>query len=343
MKIQTTGTYRGLDINDTSKGFKGYYIQHLQSIHSLLVEASLNLVNPLVSHFIIDKPKPRAINALNQELNRWRDQRLTSSEKVRYFAVLEKRPKEKRGHIHVLVIYPKPTTDDKFLSTSLNLLTERLRKLSETNSATLCKRKSSAKKLIIDPETGEIKINTDGSIIRLGSSYYHNLITEFDDAFKRLSYFAKVHTKDQEQIRGLYYSSSIIPRPKTINNTKKSSTNETNTRVTNLLEQNTSLQIHYQDKNFAKQEHTASSESFWFSRSIKADGRYSEHTTTLKQLNQAKCEFGKSNKDSKDYILFSKSVGASGSRTQYNPSRGRRSPFVALKQLNGCYPSLKRV
>jgi len=242
LKIQTASSYRGLELNDTTKGFKGYYDQHLQTIYSLMAEAKLKLVNPLVSHFVIDNPKDTAINSLNKELNRWKNQRLANSASVSYFSCLETRPRNKQRHLHVMVIYPKPTKDDKFLSTSLNLLTERLQKLSLTNSATLYKRKSNARDLIIDKETGEIATTKEGSIIRLGSIYYHNIITEFNDAFKRFSYLAKVHTKDAEQVKGANFSNSRIKgsppietAPKGQKNTKE--TNASNTRIIDLPEQ----------------------------------------------------------------------------------------------------------
>lgn len=232
--------YRGLELNDTSKGKDGYYISHLENIYSSMAEATLNLANPLASHFVIDSPKAKAINSLSQELNRWKNERLNTSEAVRYFTCLETRPRSKQKHLHILVIYQKPINNEGFLSTSLNLLTERLSKLSKTNSATLCKRMTSARSMIIDPEFGVIKVNEEGSITRLGSPYYHNLATEFNDAFERFSYLAKVQTKAEKQIYGANWSKSRIKAPPKIENKINATAH---TRTTDLHEQKTSLSI----------------------------------------------------------------------------------------------------
>lgn len=239
MKITQLKHYRGLELNDTNKGKDGYYVKHLENIYSSMVEATVHLANPLASHFVIDNPKAKAIKALNQELNRWKNERLDPSEAVRYFTCLETLSRNKQKHLHVLVIYQKPINNEGFLSTSLNLLTERLSRLSHTCSATLCKRINSAKKLIIDSGSGEIKVNKEGSIIRLGSSYYHNLVTEFNDAFKRLSYLAKVQTKDQKQVYGVDWSQSRNKAPTKL----KHNPNANHTRTTNLHQQEANLPV----------------------------------------------------------------------------------------------------
>ena len=329
MKIQTANSYRGLELNDTTKGFKGYYVQHLQTIYSLLAEAKLKLANPLVSHFVIDNPKDTAINSLNKELNRWKDQRLANSEAVSYFSCLETRPRNKQRHLHVMVIYAKPTEASKFLSTSLNLLTERLKKLSLTKSSKLCKRKSNARDLIIDQETGEIATAKEGLIIRLGSIYYHNLFTEFNDAFKRFSYLAKVHTKDAEQVKGANFSSSRI---KGQHNTKE--TNASNTRIIDLLKQEISLSICNQKQDCSEQEHSSKSVAFCTSKTTGDNSGNSKRPNAF-QGKAKSCSFRKSTSNSKNNQLFARSRAHNQQRSL---TEGPRSPYKPTKNIRSNTP-----
>jgi len=233
-----TTTYRGLLLNTSTKGSLGFYSQHLQTIYSLMLTARTRMNRPLVSHLVIDAPALNALNEISRELKRWYKKRYGSGKadtesdikKVSYFACLETRPRNQREHLHVMVIFDSLPNN----STSLAILSERLSKLSKTKDCKIQYRKSEARPLNVDQETGEIRTNTNGGLSRLGSTQYHNLITELLDAFERFSYLAKVQTKDSKQVKGLNYSHSRIINSKPAITQKEIGNNESHPCIINL-------------------------------------------------------------------------------------------------------------
>lgn len=200
--------FRGLKINETEKGVNGYYTPLLEAIFQLQTRASFTYERPLCAHITIDNPVEDALQRIVKELARWyaaeaKEVSICNIPPL-YFACLETTPRTKNRHLHILVWFG--ATGDN--SVSLKLLSRRLKKLSRTKKATLHKRKPELRAPDIDKRTGMERVSHSGRIKRSGSPYYHDLNNEFEDAFKRGSYLAKVFSKTELPQRGVSFGHS---------------------------------------------------------------------------------------------------------------------------------------
>ena len=207
MKTTAENTYLGFELNKTIKASKGFYVEHLDAIYEILATAKANMTKPIVAHLVIDSPNDKALEQLSRILIRWyEEEQGSNAQAVKYFACLEVRPRNKQRHLHLMVVF----NSLKDSRESLYILRRKLTKLSKSATCKIQQRKLEHRAPLTNSETGKIATNADGGIIRLGSTYYHRLISEFEDAFNRFSYLAKVMTKSTEQKRGLNYGHSRI-------------------------------------------------------------------------------------------------------------------------------------
>lgn len=206
MKKTNQQSYNGYRLNPTNKGKLGFYVEQLQIIISLLLYAKQYFTKPRSAHLIIEAPKEEALCRLPQELNRWNES--DDDTKPIFFACLETRPRARKRHLHILVVF-QATEDCTY---SLKTLQRRLKKLSKQEKVTLCRRAEERRPIYCDQSTGEIPVNDWGRPRRVGSPYFHNLSINLDDAFERHSYLAKVFTKDEIQKKGQTFSHSRLKR-----------------------------------------------------------------------------------------------------------------------------------
>ncbi|MDC8772457.1 hypothetical protein [Roseateles albus] len=203
--ITTESTFNDLELYANSKSSKGFYVDILNKIEELLMFSLVNFTDPKVSHFTIDEPNQDKLQELRKDLARFLASRAktkgTKETKFLYLATLEIRPKNKQEHLHLAFFFDGLNTKD------LNLLEERLAKFSNSNKAKLNHRRLDCLPLDIYTETGEIKYNKRGNFARKGSTAWHELRTDSIDAFKRLSYLAKVYSKAKDY----HLSSSRLP------------------------------------------------------------------------------------------------------------------------------------
>lgn len=210
MQITQESHFETLKVNQTTKGSNGFYTPLLNAILQLQKKACQLFAKPLCAHLTIDNPVLGTKNKLNQELTRWYAKEAKANDishaSPLYFSCLETTPRSKNKHLHLLIWF-QATKESSF---SLKILSRRLEKLSNTKTIKINRRKDDNRSPVINQTTGEIETTSTGRIKRLGSAYYHNLATEFDDAFERCSYLAKVFSKNKTQERGVHYSHSRL-------------------------------------------------------------------------------------------------------------------------------------
>lgn len=206
MIVTTESKYLGFELSESLKGNDGFYGEHLGAIIGLLQMGGELFNEARAAHLVIDDPSDHAMKRLCKELDRWMIKEKMDCHHPLYFACKEVRPRDKQGHMHVLVIFP--ATGD--CTHSLKTLRNRLGKLSNSNEVKLCKRRLDKLTQSIDQNTGETKVDGRGRSKRSGSANYHDLKTEFNDAVERYSYLAKVFSKGLQQKRGESYSHSRL-------------------------------------------------------------------------------------------------------------------------------------
>ncbi len=194
--ITFSNTFRGLKAYSKEKSAKGLYVNVVEKVFQILKHGLHNYQKPRAAHLVIDSPKLETIKSLPQDLERFLLQRnkpvdAQSKPNFVYLYVVEKRPRSKKEHLHLLVVA------DGLDALDLRLLSERLVKFSSTRKVKIQQRRFDCLPLAICENTGEIRLNRRGEYARKGSVYFHDLRWEFEDAFERLTYFAKVLTKPE--------------------------------------------------------------------------------------------------------------------------------------------------
>lgn len=200
--------FRGLKVYCQRKNEKGFFVEILEATVKLLDYASKNWDRPQLFHLCISAPKDCTLKRLSSELRRWSRQRDKANRRhvdtpVLYLAAIETRPRKKQRHLHLAVFTTGNSVFDVYA------LKQRLRKFSETDTeVALYQRRFDCLALALDESTGEIKLTKRGDFARQGSMYYHDLRKEYDDAFQRISYLAKVYSKSASP----EWSSSLVPK-----------------------------------------------------------------------------------------------------------------------------------
>ena len=178
-------TYEGLPIYSGSKSLHGLNLSILKSAYGLVTEALQTMRRPVGFHFVINEPTSGA-NNLDQILTRWGEQMGLTSKPL-YMKVQEVRPRNNQRHLHVHVIADMPK-QAKIIKQEIDFLIVGMRGKNLGSAIQLYPRDRATLLREIDPETGEVKI--------LSSPWFHDLRREFQDYFLRLSYLAKVFTKN---------------------------------------------------------------------------------------------------------------------------------------------------
>lgn len=208
MKIIKDLKFNNVNLNTSPKCSNGFYLPMLRDLFNLLIYSFSVHSKPKAVHFVIDAPIECKIKRINSTLNRWQTSRNRLNRCSRsmplYFHTLEVRPRNKQKHLHLLVILDSCTYNDAIS------LEDHLRSISSTNKCRLQRRDISELPAKVDSETGEIKMNSNLGISRVGSITYHSVTYELNDCFTRISYFAKVYSKTGDPI----WSVSRIPSSK---------------------------------------------------------------------------------------------------------------------------------
>lgn len=178
-------TYAGLPIYSGSKSLHGLNIRILTVAHQLVTEAIQRMHRPVGFHFVINEPTTGTKN-LDQILTRWGEQMGLTSKPL-YLKVQEVRPRNKQTHLHVHVIADMPK-QSKTIKQEIDYLIVSMRGKNLGSAIELYPRDPATLLRTTDPETGEVKI--------LSSIWFHDLRRELSDYFHRISYLAKVFTKD---------------------------------------------------------------------------------------------------------------------------------------------------
>lgn len=175
------------------KSTDGFYCSILQSIYSILEWSRKKFNHPKAVHFVVDQPIPAKIKRISEFLARWQQQRSTFNEKDTqnplFVYAIEKKPKKLTQHLHLMIVLEDCNFAD------LMDLRDALTYLSLARSVKMYKRRDSDRPLVLDEETGEIKIDENGLPVRRGSRHYHRVKSEFEDCFLRFSYLAKAFSK----------------------------------------------------------------------------------------------------------------------------------------------------
>lgn len=180
--ITLANSYKQYDLYNGTKNSKGFYVSILQKIDLIFLDALKNFNNPVVGHIIVGSSKDYRINqALSRIIANEAKTRGVDVPKFHYISVTERRRNDKNFHQHLAIIIDKGDHD------FFKVIQLHLRRFSGTSNVKLAKRKHENRPDYIDPKTGEIR--------KAGSAYLHNLKRETFDAFKRISYIAKVETK----------------------------------------------------------------------------------------------------------------------------------------------------
>lgn len=189
MKI--INSYKGRKLYEGKKAGNGFYKGILDSLYNLLAYSLLEMKNPKALHFVISDPID--LGNISKYLERWRIRRVEFNQElssVKYFGTVEVRPRNKEKHLHLCIVADSIGYDD------MSNLRERLQRFSSNSKCKLQRRDRNCLPIEIDPNTGEILIDTyTNDYKRKGNTWCHRLRLEFDDAFQRLSYFCKVQTK----------------------------------------------------------------------------------------------------------------------------------------------------
>lgn len=178
-------SYDHLKLNNSVKTDEGFDEPILNHIKRLLSYSLISHKEPILAHIVIQAPNSLLFKRLGLEVTRWYSQRKPNSEcKPLWISVYEK-SKSKGKHMHLAVIA------DEIAYVDLLLLAERLCKYSDKGYSKIQKRLRPYK----TDAYGVIAKNSDGALLRKGHTHFHNVRKEFDDAFERISYLAKNHTK----------------------------------------------------------------------------------------------------------------------------------------------------
>jgi hypothetical protein len=198
LKIFTNQTYKGLELYSASKSSLGFYEPILKKLLEVFIAATKVQIEPTAIHFIIDSPIRSQLRRISEIVNRWHKSRdnfnRKSSEPPLYLYVTETHPRTKVQHAHLVVIIDGANFSDACS------LRDRLTDVSQTRKVKLARRKITCLQPIVNSDTGEIYTDENHGIRRKGSTLFHRLNNEFEDAFKRFSYIAKRFSKGESSI-----------------------------------------------------------------------------------------------------------------------------------------------
>lgn len=176
-------SYRGFEIYSGSKAVHGFNPSILERSYQLVTTALQTMQKPVGFHIVIEQPTEQ-LKYLDQWLTRWAEQQNISTKPL-FILVNEIRRKTKHTHIHVIADCAGYPTDQ--IKELLMVLVNQLRRKNVGTNLKLYKRDASRLPRHIKP---------DGTEVITASIYFHELRKELADYIHRLSYLAKVFTKD---------------------------------------------------------------------------------------------------------------------------------------------------
>lgn len=183
--ITFNSTYAGLAVYSGSKAIHGLNISILKAAHALVIQARETMRRPVGFHILINEPT-EGIKNLDQILSRWGEQMGLTSKPL-YLRAHEIRPVNKQRHLHLHVIADMPKKSD-VIKQEIDYLLVGMRRKNLGSNITIYKRKSEHLLHVVDKETGELR--------PVSSVWFHDINREASDYFLRLSYLAKVFTKN---------------------------------------------------------------------------------------------------------------------------------------------------
>lgn len=179
-------TYAGLPIYSGKKALHGLNLSILKSAHALVTEARETMSRPVGFHITINEPTTGTKN-LDQILTRWGEQMGLTSKPL-YLKAHEIRPINKQKHLHIHVIADMQNKKSDVIKQELDYLVVGMRRKKLGSVIKLYPRDPATLLYVVDKNTGELRPNS--------SIWFHDINREASDYFLRLSYLAKVFTKN---------------------------------------------------------------------------------------------------------------------------------------------------
>lgn len=183
--ITFNSTYAGLEVYSGSKAIHGLNISILKAAHALVIQARETMRRPVGFHILINEPT-EGVKNLDQILSRWGEQMGLTSKPL-YLRAHEIRPVNKQRHLHLHVIADMPKKSD-VIKQEIDYLLVGMRRKNLGSSINIYKRKKEHLLHVVDRETGELR--------PVSSIWFHDINREASDYFLRLSYLAKVFSKN---------------------------------------------------------------------------------------------------------------------------------------------------
>lgn len=171
----------------------GFLAEMLSKLKALCDASLLSMSKPRGFHIVLEDVNSDRLSCLSRIISRWSARRARCeishmNGKYCYLRADEVRPRTGEFHIHLHFIVDSVQYDDLvYLKQALMPISSRVK---------IKYRKETCRPLKIDKDTGEIACSRfTGQPLRDGSTWFHDLNSEFSDYFERASYICKLKTK----------------------------------------------------------------------------------------------------------------------------------------------------